>query len=299
MHEKTKLSSQKKIKTLLVFKLTKDEKSMFNEQKKRIDIVTRRQHTLPTDINRHVDDSDSEITCSSVMANRTSRPNGQASTIANIQDNEDSNDRLRVIEYNSKLRSNYKDGKKEKRKRKLIEYDYGEEDHDLDNNNQLIQLPEPRLNVQYIGRSSDKSAKTSKMRTSPFASYDYSEDVESKKHLCSLILENFDNLNIIELFNEEANILLQLHLFHLYVYSVVHDQDKTFLETNNGLFNSGTFIKILNNLLQVNELNHNFNATFTPGDNIVTQKKNKKERITEKINVPNIILKRLDIPNES
>lgn len=87
---------------------------MFNEQKKRIDIVTRRQHTLPTDINRHVDDSDSEITCSSVMANRTSRPNGQASTIANIQDNEDSNDRLRVIEYNSKLRSNYKDGKKER-----------------------------------------------------------------------------------------------------------------------------------------------------------------------------------------
>lgn len=271
---------------------------MSNEQRKNIDIVKGKQNALPNDINKHADDdSDSEITPTPVVTNRASKHKEQALTIANIQDNEDRNDRLRVIEYNSKLRSNHKDGKMGKRKRKLIEYDYGEEDDDLDNNNQLIQLPDTRLNVQYIGKNSDNSETMSKRRKSPFVSYDYSEDVGNKKHICSLILENFDNLNIIQLFNEEANILLQLHLFHLYIYSIVHDQDKIFLETNNGLFNSETFTEILNNLLQVNELNHNFNAKFTPGDNIVTERKNNKERITEKIDVPLVILKRLDIPN--
>lgn len=270
---------------------------MSNEQKKRIDIVTRKTHTLPTDINRNADDnSDSEITGSSVIINRTNRLKEQALTIANIEDNEDRNDRLRLIKSNSKLRSSYKDRKKEKKKRKLIEYDYGEEDDDLDDNNQLIQLPETRLNVQYISENSEKITKT---RISPFVSNDYSEDVGSKKHLCSLILENFDNLNIIELFNEEANILQQLHLFHLYIYSIVHDQDKIFLETNNCHFNSEVFIEILNNLLQANELNHNFNAKFTPGDNMEIKKTSIKERSIDKIDVPFIILKRLDIPNKS
>lgn len=270
---------------------------MSNEQKKRIDIVARERHTLPNNINRHVDDNNnSEITGSPVITNKTSRRSEQALTIANIQDNDDRNDRLRVIEYNSKLRSNHKDGKKGKKKRKLIEYDYGEEDDDLDNNNRLIQLRETRLNVQYIGKNSEKKCKT---RISPPVYHDYSESVGRKKHICSLILENFDDLNIIELFNEESNILLQLHLFHLYIYSIVHGQDNIFLETNNGLFNPETFMKILNNLLQVNELNHNFNSKFTEGDNMAIEKKSIKERTKDKIDVPSVILKRLDIPHAS
>ena len=268
---------------------------MSYEQTKKIDIVTSGQSTLYTDINRPIDDNnDIVINSNRVVTNRTSSPKEKPLTIANIQDNEDRNDRLRQIEFNSKLRSNGKDKKKGKGKRKLIEYDYGEEDDCSDNYNQLIQ-PETRLNVQYIGKSSENSERASKLKIPPFVSHEYSEDVLSKKYICSLILEQFDNLNIIELFNEEANVLLQLHLFHLYIYSIVHDQDKFFLETNSGLFNPDTFMKILNNLLQVKELNHK----FTPGDKMTIEKKNKQERSIDKIDVPSVILRRLDISNVS
>lgn len=186
------------------------------------------------------------------------------------------------------VKKSFRIQKKGKRKRELIKYDYGEEDDDLQFNNQSIKkLSEAGSNIQYIGGNSDKE-KLNKAGCS---------DPENKKHICSLILKNFDNLNLLEMLNEESNSLLQLHLFHMFIYSIIHDQDTFFLKTNSDVFSSRTFMKILSKLLEMNDLNNNFDSTFIP-DNGKTMERNMNDRTTEKIVVPSIVLKRLDIVNE-
>mmetsp|Transcript_5651 Transcript_5651/g.7165 ORF Transcript_5651/g.7165 Transcript_5651/m.7165 type:complete len:268 (+) Transcript_5651:5209-6012(+) len=267
---------------------------MSNEQYEKTDIDKGRRPEQRANTYDYGNDDDALMTSSPVIIRKTNRLEKQALTIADIQDEKDRNDRLKLIKHNSKLRSS--DGKKGKRKRKLIEYDYGKEDDELETNKKVIsQILKPGEKVQYIG---DNSVRISKTGSPAFDYCDYTGTVENKKQICSLILENFDNLNMIELFSGEANILLQLHLFHLYIYSIVHDQDKNFLETDNSFFKPETFVKILAQLLQVKELNNNFNSKFVLGE-YVNKKKNTGKKSIEKIEVPPIISKRLDIASEN
>lgn len=232
-----------------------------------------------------------------VIFNRNKQYKEKALDISDIQDEEDIYNRIEIRQLQVRLKS--KGSSKTKRKRKLIQYDYGEEDANDNTDLSMAQLPRLNGDMRHINSNVE-------IGDNIVSGESNVGSIEDKRQKCRVILENFENLNLIEQFCNERNLLLQLHLFHLYIYSIVYNQVDAFLKANNNRFAEDYFVSVLSTLLDVNELNYNFNEKFMPEtkpennhqNNRVPREEAKKGRTVEAIKIPCIILKRLDIQED-
>lgn len=261
---------------------------MSNESYKRdIDI-----HEVDLNL-EYTDDSEGfGIDSPKIVINKASRLKRKALTIADIQDKEDKYDRQET--HKTQLKHQVNRNGKGKKKRKLIQYDYGDDDEEINIPKKPVsQKSDVKPKVLYATEAMSRKG-IGKRVTPGFAVFDYNNS-KARREICTLILDNFEHLNLVESFTEDNDPVLLVHLFRIYIYSIVYDQEQSFLEANNGMFSPEAFAKILWNLLQVNELNFNFDAKFMAGNNIEPESDHMNKRTVEKIEVPTIILKRLGI----
>lgn len=120
--------------------------------------------------------------------------------------------------------------------------------------------------------------------------------VKHRKHICRLVIENFDNLNLLDLFPPNCNLVLSLSMFRLYVYSILYDQEDTFLATLSYRLDKETFKAGFVRLSKMNELNYNYTDNFRSLENLISpQDKNNIKIFSRKLLVPPLIKRRLDI----
>lgn len=123
---------------------------------------------------------------------------------------------------------------------------------------------------------------------------------KNKKGAIKLILNNFASLKLQEDFITYSNPQIQLLLFRLFLYAALNDQEKFFLEAARDTVDTDYFMERLEALTKIKELNYNFELRFTKHGTVASKKKTiEATRVTQKIEVPPLVLKRLGIEKQN
>lgn len=187
--------------------------------------------------------------------------------------------------------------RRKKAKKVIVSFDFG--DDDILNYDRTdvsgIEQPSNRLptldsKVRYVNKAMKKDWRELQDSESVKCNID-SENKE--KEVLLLILENFETLNIEDFF--ETNTNTHINLFRLFVYALYHDQDEYFARALEDNLRIVHYKETLRKLMHVRELDYNLNNKFTKDVFIEHDDRGGECRKFESIEIPSLVLKRLDI----
>ncbi|CCE86093.1 Piso0_005743 [Millerozyma farinosa CBS 7064] len=190
--------------------------------------------------------------------------------------------------------------KRKKAKRDLVSFDFEDDETDetvnYDNTDaSVIEQPSSRFptldsKVRYM----NKAMKNEMPQSQNDVSAKHNVDRESKeKEVLLLILDNFETLNIEEFF--ETNTNTHITLFRLFVYASYHNQAKNFAQASEGDLHIVHYKEVLRKLMNVRELDYNLDDKFTKNGYIEQDNTFVECRQVKSIEIPSLVLKRLDI----
>lgn len=187
--------------------------------------------------------------------------------------------------------------KRKNAKRGLVSFDF--EDDEINNNDNTgvsaIEQPSNRLptldsKVRYM----NKAMKNVLPSLQDNESTKHTVDAENKeKEVLLLILENFETLNIEDFF--ETNTNTHITLFRLFIYALYHNQAEYFARALKENLHIVHYKEVLKKLMHVRELDYNLNDKFTKDGYIEHDDTCAECRKVESIEIPSLVLKRLDI----
>ena len=191
------------------------------------------------------------------------------------------------------------------KKRKMIRLNYDSEEDEAAQNFSLGQLQGLHQKLQYVdqnmrsknnGTESDFIQQTLKEKKK-IPEINSQNSIKHRKNICKLVIENFDNLNLLDLFPPECNLELYLSMFRLYIYSILYNQENSFLATLGSGLDRETFKAGFGKISKINELNYNYADNFRSlQTRILPQDKNESlKTFSRKLVVPPLIKRRLDI----
>lgn len=106
-----------------------------------------------------------------------------------------------------------------------------------------------------------------------------------------LILAHFDSLELVDQFADSADPVRVLHLFRLFLYSVVHHQHASFLAATAGP--SAVFKAVFKKLADFREQNQNFESRFVAENTLAAPQVSLSVRKTVPFPIPLAVQRRL------
>ncbi|CCE87200.1 Piso0_005743 [Millerozyma farinosa CBS 7064] len=187
--------------------------------------------------------------------------------------------------------------KRNKAKRGLVSFDF-EDDEIVNYDNtdvSAIEQPSNRLptldsKVRYMNKAMKNEM--SRLQDNEFAKHKLDSENKEKEVLL-LILENFETLNIEDFF--ETNTITHTTLFRLFVYASYHNQAEYFARAMKDNLHIVHYKEVLRKLMHVRELDFNLKDKFTKDGYIEHDDTCVECRKAESIEIPSIVLKRLDV----